>query len=347
MYSFTSRSFYDSEDREVYRIEALLGYDSECDSTSETVSHSRPETALSASSAPQNNFRPVDVDQDICHSQDGYRILTANARINLDSYPFLHKLYPEGPSYPFEASQLSYPEIRYLHLPSPPVYNTMAGMPPGRGGWNPSFGWDAAGGPPGPAPAYGAAAPPGGMAYGAFGAPVYGPAPPPAAAPPAYPYTAPGYYPPNTYHPGQRHPQPHPLVSFDYPGINMVNSTGGAGCEPGYNYVFHNEHTKFHIFKTSRPPWRCPGMNFSFAKFQVPTNTKIGELMARFGACNPDPMKNKITEVSERGAGNWYRGMIFSGDQVADCQKTIKEVGWDASRNGRDKPVVWLWITKD
>jgi len=88
-------------------------------------------------------------------------------------------------------------------------------------------------------------------------------------------------------------------------------------------------------------------MNFSFAKFQVPTNTKISELMMRFGACNPDPQKNRITEVSERGAGNWYRGMIFSGDQLADIQKTIKEVGWDGTRNGRDKPVVWLWITKD
>ncbi|KAI0409216.1 hypothetical protein F4802DRAFT_545869 [Xylaria palmicola] len=156
-----------------------------------------------------------------------------------------------------------------------------------------------------------------------------------------------GYGGMNGHCPSLRMPQPHPHVSFDCPGVNMVNSTGGAGCEPGYNYIFHDEHTKIHVFKTTEPPWRAPSMNYSFAKFQVPTNTKIGELMLRFGAVNQNPQLNRITEVIEGGSGRWYRGMVFQGDQGADMNKTLKECGWDHSRSGREKAVVWLWITKD
>jgi hypothetical protein len=39
--------------------------------------------------------------------------------------------------------------------------------------------------------------------------------------------------------------------------------------------------------------------------------------------------------------------MMFSGEQKDDIEKTLKDVGWDKTRSGREKPVVWLWITKD
>jgi hypothetical protein len=129
--------------------------------------------------------------------------------------------------------------------------------------------------------------------------------------------------------------------------MNMVNSMGGAGCEPGYNYIFHHEHTKIHVFKCTAPPWRAPKMNYTFAKFHVPTNTTLAELMQRFGATNSCAKKNRITEVIEGGNGKWYRGNVFSGDQEDAIGQTLKDIGWDRSRSGREKPVVWLWITKD
>ncbi|KAI0532064.1 hypothetical protein GGR58DRAFT_200012 [Xylaria digitata] len=229
----------------------------------------------------------------------------------------------------------------------------------GRGGWNPQFGWDNEGCAPGTAPGYAGSVPPapfGGLgtnsmmntgAYGFPGAYQSTGFPQAQVQVPGYPWPQYGYNGANNYYPNQRIPQPHPRVSPDVPGMNMVNSTGGAGCEPGYNYIFHDEHTKIHVFKTTEPPWRAPLMNYTFSKFQVPTNTKISELMYRFGACNPDPRLNRITEVIEGGAGKWYRGMIFQGDQELDCQKTLKQIGWDRSRSGREKAVVWLWITKD
>ncbi|KAI1119824.1 hypothetical protein F5Y10DRAFT_283755 [Nemania abortiva] len=226
---------------------------------------------------------------------------------------------------------------------------------PGRGGWNANFGWDTDGGPPPIAQSYGAAAPamPAAMPAMAPSIPPPMPAMPyggfaaPAMNMPGYPMPQYGYPGANPGDPSQRVPQPHPRVSFEFNGMNMVNSTGGAGCEPGYNYIFHGEHTKIHIFRTTEPPWRAPSMNYSFAKFQVPTNTTIAELMFKFGACNPNAMLNRITEVIEGGGGQWYRGMIFQGDQEADCQKTLKDVGWDGTRTGREKSVVWLWVTKD
>ncbi|KAI1296038.1 hypothetical protein F5Y03DRAFT_298864 [Xylaria venustula] len=228
----------------------------------------------------------------------------------------------------------------------------------GRSGWNTRFGWDADGIPPQLGQPTAGMVP--GAPYGGFGAApamnpygvpgAYQPAGYAQAQVPGYPwpqYQQYGQYAVNGYYPDQRVPQPHPRVSEDVPGMNMVNSTGGAGCEPGYNYIFHDEHTKIHVFKTTEPPWRAPMMHYSFAKFQVPTNTTIYELMARFGACNPDPRLNRITEVVEGGNGKWYRGMIFQGDQEADCSKTLKDCGWDRSRSGREKAVVWLWVTKD
>ncbi|KAI0418800.1 hypothetical protein F5X98DRAFT_93548 [Xylaria grammica] len=234
----------------------------------------------------------------------------------------------------------------------------------GRSGWNPYYGWDGEGAGPAATTVHNYAngipnMPYGGglgmnsmMNTGAYGlqAAYQAAGLPQAQLPaqtPGYMWPQYGYQGGNAYDPYQRLPQPHPRVSLDVPGMNMVNSTGGAGCEPGYNYIFHDEHTKIHVFKTTEPPWRAPLMNYSFSKFQVPTNTKISELMLRFGACNPVPQLNRITEVIEGGNGLWYRGMIFQGDQEFDCQKTLKECGWDSTRSGREKAVVWLWITKD
>ncbi|KAI1170607.1 hypothetical protein F4777DRAFT_106903 [Nemania sp. FL0916] len=143
-----------------------------------------------------------------------------------------------------------------------------------------------------------------------------------------------------------RYPQPHPVVSSNAPGINMVNSTGGAGCEPGYNYLFYHDHTKIHVFLCQEPPWRASGKDFPYVRFQVATNTTIEQLMKGFGACNQNPTKNRITEVYQDGSGGWVRGVIFQGDNP-QIKKTLKECGWDGTRTGREKPVVWLWVTKD
>lgn len=171
------------------------------------------------------------------------------------------------------------------------------------------------------------------------------------------PYSMPGHggYMANTANPAAfagvgQGPSGDPVVNASIPAVNMTNSTGGVGCEPGYNYFFPSEHTKIHVFKTNdTAPWQLPE-NFTvpFHACHVPTNTTIGQLLKGFGAVNPDPEMNKVIECHQGGNGKWYKGMLFRGDNEADMKKTIKEVGWDKSRNGLPggKPVVYLYVVK-
>ncbi len=178
--------------------------------------------------------------------------------------------------------------------------------------------------------------------YQCFNVPVAGGYPVPAA--PGYQYTS--------GHGGSgRYPQPRPVVNEAMPAANMTNSTGGIGCEPGYNYFFAAEHTKIHVLKTgATPPWQYPpNYTMPFHACHVPVSTTVGDLLKGFGATNPTAKLNKVFEVTQGGNGTWYRGLCFSGDEKDNMKKTLKDVGWDKTRSGLPggKPVVALYITKD
>ncbi|KAF3763875.1 hypothetical protein M406DRAFT_262928 [Cryphonectria parasitica EP155] len=141
-----------------------------------------------------------------------------------------------------------------------------------------------------------------------------------------------------------------PVIDASLPAANMTNSTGGVGCEPGYNYFFPSEHTKIHVFRTGdTPPWNLPPhFVWPFHTVHVPTNTTLASLLKGFGAVNPDPRKNRVTECHQGGNGRWYKGMSFGADEEDNMNKQIKEVGWDKTRTGLPggKPVVHLYVTK-
>lgn len=141
-----------------------------------------------------------------------------------------------------------------------------------------------------------------------------------------------------------------PVINPSMPAANLTNSTGGVGCEPGYNYFFPSEHTKIHVLRTGdTPPWSLPpSYSASFAAVHVPVNTTIGDLLKGFGATNPDPRKNRVIELHQGGDGKWYKGMAFKGDNEKDMAKEVRSVGWDKTRNGLPggKPVVYVYVTK-
>jgi hypothetical protein len=235
--------------------------------------------------------------------------------------------------------------------------------PPPAGGFNPRWGRDE-----GIQPPHGGGFIPQSQGYpqpGIYGAP-------PAA--PGYGYIpatqAPGYYypphgatgippqPPSTggytyisgMGGGNRHPQPYPIINSDLSAANMTNSTGGVGCEPGYNYFFSPEHTKVHVLKSgATPPWELP-RHFSvpFHACHIPVSTTVGDLLKGMGATNPIAKKNKVWEVVQGGNGRWYKGIGFNADDGPAMEKTLKELGWDSTRSGLPggKPVVYLYITK-
>lgn len=146
-----------------------------------------------------------------------------------------------------------------------------------------------------------------------------------------------------------RYPTTQPVINTSLPAANMTNSTGGVGCEPGYNYFFASEHTKIHVFRTGdTPPWNLPNSYTSpFHAVHVPVSTTLGDLLKGFGATNPEGSKNKVFEVHQGGNGKWYKGMCYKGDNEKDMEKTIKSIGWDETRTGLPggKPVVYIYVT--
>ncbi|WYZ43133.1 hypothetical protein EsH8_VI_000832 [Colletotrichum jinshuiense] len=209
-----------------------------------------------------------------------------------------------------------------------------------------------------------------GGAYAAYGNYCYYPSPSYFS----YPATAP--YPGSTAYawPGAQQPQPaggyasyplqpggqsawaartaqgRPALDPRSPAAQLSNSTGGTGCEPGYNYFFPAAHTKVHVFRTSTPPWQLPAnARVQFSAFHVPVGTTLAEVLRGFGATNPAPKKNKCFEIVQAGNGRWYKGLCFSGDDKDMMKKTVAEVGWDATRTGQPggKPVVCVWLVKD
>ncbi|KAI5458648.1 hypothetical protein BGZ63DRAFT_391805 [Mariannaea sp. PMI_226] len=147
-----------------------------------------------------------------------------------------------------------------------------------------------------------------------------------------------------------RQPQQCPNIDPTMPAAQMTNSSGGVGCEPGYNYFFPAEHTKVHVFKSEQPPWTLPAnAQVPFIASHVPSHTTFAELLKGFGCSNPSPKKNKCFEIVSGGNGKWYKGWSCGGDEKDVMKQTLKSVGWDSTRAGHldGKPVVCLWFCKN
>lgn len=179
---------------------------------------------------------------------------------------------------------------------------------------------------------------------------------PPVVAPPAYPgYPSMHQPPPGTYPSYQSPPGNYPSYPpqpTDYPGVHLRNPTGGVGCPPGYNYLFHSENVPIHVFKTVEKPWQIKVYkedNSTHVKLMVPCNTTVKELMQNIGCTNGDAKKNILYEVTEKGNGCWASGLRIVGDDRDRVKKRIAELGWANDRTGLpgQKPVVWLWVTKE
>ncbi|CAH0037902.1 unnamed protein product [Clonostachys solani] len=216
------------------------------------------------------------------------------------------------------------------------------------GGWNPVTGRDAMGsGQRPPLAPFGAPVPVNGEAY----IPHMGAGPGQAVFSNVWTYGGVGSLTPAVQYAGVwRPPHAYPNIDPHMPAAQMTNSTGGVGCEPGYNFFFPAETTKCHIFYSETPPWQLPAnASVSFKAAHIPCNTLLGELLKGFGCTNDVPKKNRCVEVVAGGNGKWYRGISFSGADKDMLKKTIRDVGWDKTRSGRDgeKPVVCLWFCKN
>jgi hypothetical protein len=140
-----------------------------------------------------------------------------------------------------------------------------------------------------------------------------------------------------------------PRIETQMPASHMTNSTGGVGCEPGYNYFFPPEHTKVHVYRSEIPPWQLPaGANIEFTAAHIPCNVTLADVLKGYGCTNENKKKNNCFEILPAGGGKWYKGLKINGADKSMMGMTVKEIGWDATRSGHpnEKPVVCLWFSK-
>lgn len=217
-------------------------------------------------------------------------------------------------------------------------------------GWNPQHGHD--NGPRGSMPFYpgNPFMPPPGPGFG-YGVP-YGYGYPVMPMPvPVGDHTMPQFpiQPNGAGNPFARMPGPAPAVDPDMPSAHLTNSTGGTGCEPGFNYFFAADHAKVYVLRCDSPPWQAPDTTqIGFTASHVPTNVTVGELMRGFGCDNPVAKKNKVVEVVPGGQGNWYKGMVISGDDKDLIKMPLQEIGWDSQRGdeSQGRPGIFLWFCR-
>ncbi|KAI1386017.1 uncharacterized protein F4822DRAFT_445809 [Hypoxylon trugodes] len=333
---FIVASFYDSRGRELWHIELFTGCrDINASNTTESLASEDADTSEASTTTDYD----YDNDSPSVESEDNSE--ASNFDSDSDSDSDSDNDTDTDSQDALESRSSTQSDLRIKRVPASRAQSSRMSQPFGVG-WNPQYGVDRnANAVPGPGqpPFMNMPMPTGGIAPG------------PGNQGPVYVIPRNGYNRPVPVFPGHkdRLPNPHPVVNMDAPALNLTNTTGGVGCEPGYNYFFPRDHTKLHIIKSSVAPWRlAQGMSMHFGAYHVPTQLTLSQLLEGFGAVNPLPQKNKITEVIQGGNGRWYRGMTYSGDSP-DMSKTLASVGLDHTRTGNpgEKPVAWLWITKD
>ncbi|KAK8875309.1 hypothetical protein PGQ11_005823 [Apiospora arundinis] len=382
---FLCASFYDADDNELWHTEILIGsfpYLAEIrqlEALEALLNSDDPDSDNTVVLSPahgrihRNNTNVIDPDTftipdpnnenntiSLPRPQEAAAIL--NSQTQQTSRALANLPYQAFPP------ALSNYNTNYPYLPQAPYTNYSNRFITMSGGWNPRAGWDSGNGNHGsrgnsggaPVPSNGIPILNNGISlphgYNPVNAvPMYGY---PQVTMPGQPFAQGPIYsmPANGYqHPvpvfqeqGPSFPHPHPVVALESAAANFQNSTGGVGCEPGYNYYFPAQHTKIHVIKSRDPPWRlAAGMSMHFGAYHVPCNTTLGDIMKGFGATNADAKKNRITEVNPGGNGGWYKGVTWTGDDRDKMALTLKDVGWDPKRSGRagEKPVVWIWVT--
>ena len=150
-------------------------------------------------------------------------------------------------------------------------------------------------------------------------------------------------------HGSNRFPQPAPPVDPDFPAANLLNASGGAGAEPGFNYFFPTDHAKVIVLKCPVKPWTLvPGSygDIPFKASLIPANVTMAELLVGFGADHPDKKMNQFWEVYPQGGGAWGWKEHCTGDDEIMMARTVRDMGWVEKREGRIE-TVYLWISKN
>ncbi|KAK0659783.1 hypothetical protein QBC41DRAFT_360258 [Cercophora samala] len=154
-----------------------------------------------------------------------------------------------------------------------------------------------------------------------------------------------------------RLPQPPPVVDPAFPAANLVNSTGGVGVEPGFNYFFPREHADVVVLLSAVAPWKLTEgyERLEFVTVKVPGNVTMGELMAGFGVVGGEvggaggtgAGTAGIYVVYQQGNGKWeHQESVRWGGDGRVMRRTVGEMGWcSKGREGRVR-TRYIWVRR-
>ncbi|KAK4176849.1 hypothetical protein QBC36DRAFT_345938 [Triangularia setosa] len=145
-----------------------------------------------------------------------------------------------------------------------------------------------------------------------------------------------------------RIPQPPPTTNPGFPAANLLNSTGGAGAEPGFNYFFPTEHANVIVLKSATAPWKlADGYDrLDYWSVKVPSNVTMAELLVGFGATSREMERNAVYVVYQQGDGKWEHQESIRGGDEGVMRRSVREMGWLKKGPGGRVGCKYLWVVK-
>lgn len=169
------------------------------------------------------------------------------------------------------------------------------------------------------------------------GYPGYGP--PPCSCPSCTGYSNCSCYPYDQYAP-RYVPPPDKSAKAEGKPTGEAN-TKAPNIPPWALYLYPKSHLIVMTPNDGSKLWEL-NSSFPFSTYQVPTNFSIKELIEQLGGGKD----HTITEVHERGDGNWQKGMsIAHGSDKAKERLDSGKVGWTEAK-GTDEDPLWVVLHK-
>jgi hypothetical protein len=149
---------------------------------------------------------------------------------------------------------------------------------------------------------------------------------------------------------GAMHTRPAPMfhdgnVGFPAQPAQQEPTQIAGGIPPGVTLIESAEHSIVIHIKGNVCPWLSPGAAFQVEPLAFGSTTGLNRLIQVLnnGASAEECENMAITECIELGNGMWEKGQTFKYNDAVSRVLTMKDAGWDNTRNRTGGQSLHLW----
>ncbi|KAI4688490.1 hypothetical protein J4E81_008087 [Alternaria sp. BMP 2799] len=149
---------------------------------------------------------------------------------------------------------------------------------------------------------------------------------------------------------GAQHFRPAPMFhdgNHGHPNQPAQQDVGqiAGGIPPGVMLVESAEHTIFYRITGNLCPWLSPGSQLPLEPLAAASTTGLNRLIQICNGGTPeDELEHcAVTECIELGNGLWEKGQTFKYNDAVSRVLTMKDAGWDNTRNRGNGNSLHLW----